>query len=101
MYRLAAAMVAMMPVYVSRWVLLKNRARSFGFEKERPALEVRCDGVRNIDLAASDRVAGSGAILLRCVELPALLAGSAALESLQSYEGDEGDPDKQEPSEIR
>ncbi|WP_455289482.1 hypothetical protein [Cupriavidus necator] len=90
----------MMPVYVSRWVLLKNCSRRFGFEVKRVTLEVRCEGVRNIDLVAGDGVAGSGAVLLRCGAFPAVLIGSTAIESLPGYQGDEGRSAKQEPSEI-
>src|SRR5690349_19037653 len=49
-----AAVVALMPVHISRGVLLKNRARSFRFEEVCPTFKICRDGVSNVDLLPCD-----------------------------------------------
>ncbi|WER49935.1 hypothetical protein CupriaWKF_22770 [Cupriavidus sp. WKF15] len=87
----------LMLVHISRGVLFKDGARSLRFEEVCPTFKVRRDGMSDLNLPSCDGVAGGGAVLLRCMALRALLTVSATHELLPRYQGDDGQPAKQEP----
>ncbi|MCY0853603.1 hypothetical protein [Cupriavidus sp. D39] len=73
-------MVTVVPADVLFGVLLENRPRSFGFEKESLPFEVCRDGVGGIDLVTGDGVVFNLSVLLDCVRGVPVLAVPASHE---------------------